>query len=695
MSDLLNLGLSGLRTSRNNLSVTSHNISNLDTPGFSRQRAIQQTQNPMNSGNGYLGTGSKTQTVERLVDDYITRQVRVDTSRLNDSEAFLRNANELDNLLANDSTALGVGLENFFAGVQAVANDPLSAPARELMFSEGNSISNRFRIAQDRLDDQNSNINRQLNSYAEQVSSLAKSVASLNKEIQLYEGRAGHPPNDLLDRREERLRELSELIDIEVVHEGAMTNVFAGKGMTLVVGDQANTLVATAGQDSQDPSRHDVFLRDAKGNTRLVNESVVGGEMGGVMRYRQDTLDPALNEMGRMALVFAGEFNRQHQNGVDQNGDQGGDFFKDINSPEFMLDRIPRLQRNTPAGIWLDPERLDRLPAKEFSVHEDNGSFVLRSAPGGSRLESFADFAELNNHLHDHYGFRLTDASGNQGADGNPEAMNPALIPAEGLLLSPVRGGSAQLERSAELSDPRKLALGGISPDDNNTGQARFGYAELPAGVNYAGQELSVIPQGTEYNTARDNWASLELNEDGELVDDANLETYLNALLEQEVVADSVNHNAAAREVTFQVEVDGTNVTFRLDNIDFSARDFGAGDSWVMEGSAGAGNASILAGLQTRSLLDLAGDGTGGNSLGEAYSMLVEKTGIRTAEARTGTESARAVLKQTEAMRESLSGVNLDEEAANLMRFQQAYQASTQIISTAQRTFETLLNSMR
>ena len=132
MSDLLSIGLSGLRTSRNNITVTGHNISNIDTPGFSRQRAVQVTNSAMSTGAGYMGSGGRTQTIERIVDQYTINQVRVDTSSLKDNQAYLRNAGELDNLLSNENSALGTAMNGFFEGMQSAANDPLSKPARQL-----------------------------------------------------------------------------------------------------------------------------------------------------------------------------------------------------------------------------------------------------------------------------------------------------------------------------------------------------------------------------------------------------------------------------------------------------------------------------------------------------------------------------------------------------------------------------------
>ncbi|MBE0508180.1 MAG: flagellar hook-associated protein FlgK, partial [Marinospirillum sp.] len=367
MSDLLSLGLTGLRTSRNNLSVTGHNISNIDTPGYSRQRAIQTTNPPFGTGAGYLGTGSRTQTIERIVDQYTIHQVRVDTSRLKDNEAYLRNSSELDNLLSNENSALGTALNGFFEGIQSAANDPLSQPARQLVFSQADSVSQRFKTAQSRLTDQNNNLNTQLRTYTARINELAGGIGELNKQIQVYEGTRNQPPNDLFDRRDELLRELSQYVEVNVQEQdGRTVNVAIGNGIPLITGENVNKLEAVPGRN--DKSRYEVYMMDNRGTRMHITNEIAGGEMGGVLRYRTDTLDPALNEIGRIALVFAGEFNNQHHAGTDLQGNQGGDFFKDINTKEFMLDRITGIQRTAPAGVWLDPQGLNKLPAQEFML---------------------------------------------------------------------------------------------------------------------------------------------------------------------------------------------------------------------------------------------------------------------------------------------------------------------------------------
>lgn len=693
MSDLLSIGLSGLRTSRNNITVTGHNISNIDTPGFSRQRAVQVTNSAMSTGAGYMGSGGRTQTIERIVDQYTINQVRVDTSSLKDNQAYLRNAGELDNLLSNENSALGTAMNGFFEGMQSAANDPLSKPARQLVFSQVDSVSQRFKTAHARLADQGINLNTQVRTYTSKINEISMGVGQLNKQVAMYAGKNSQPPNDLLDKRDELLRQLSEIVDVQVqVQDGMSVNVSIGNGVPLVFGESVNRLEVTAG--SNDKGRSDVFMMDKHGGEMKVTNEMTGGEMGGIIRYRSDTLDPALNEMGRIAIIFAGEANNQHHAGTDLDGNQGGDIFRDINTKEFQLDRIPGIERIAPAGVWLDPEGLNKLPTNEFLLTEQDGNLVLKDSVTGRDMipdETFANTSAgvqaLNKALQEKYGFRLTngnDPDGDIPEDGSNLVTTRSdikdLIQKGGLLISPVYLGASQLERSTEkFNNINKIALAGISGAENNTGTAKLGYIGINLTDN-ADESISLKDAGLSGYQIKAT-ASAEPPNYGafSLLDNVG-----------KVVSLASITPSADGQLTIN-NIPGVTGSLELS---ISNDDIQEGDVWILEGTAGGQNGKNLSFLQQENLVGRAEDGTGGSSLSETYSMLVEDVGIRTSESRTATDVSLATLNQSVSMRESASGVNMDEEAGNLIRFQQAYMASSQVISTAQKLFDTLIASV-
>lgn len=681
MSDLLGIGLSGLRTSRNNISVTGHNISNIDTPGFSRQRATQITNAAINTGVGAMGTGARTQSIERIVDQYTINQVRIDTSSLKENEAYLRNASELDSLLSSENSALGAALNGFFEGMQSAANDPLSKPARQLVFSQVESVSQRFKTANSRLEDQNNNINTQIRTYSSKINELSVGISQINKQLSAYEG-SNKQPNDLLDRRDEMLRELSEIVEVQVqTQDGMGINVTIGNGIPLISGENFNKLEAVPSEN--DKSRYEVFLSDNQGGRMKVTNEIAGGEMGGVLRYRSETLDPALNEMGRIAIIFAGETNNKHHTGTDLNGQQGGDVFKDINTKESQLDRIPGIQRSAAAGVWVDPAGLNKLPAQEFHLKREGNVFTLTDSVTGANMlpdDTYPNIGDLNDAIQEKFGFRLTDGNNppNGAAPTDMELTAEGvenLLQGGGMLISPVRVGASQLERSPDLSDTTKIALAGIAGAENNTGTAA----------------MSFVTIGNPENSLKDaGLAGYQIKVDS--VTAATPPVPVFTLLDG-----SGNPITPTPTATYN-ETDGT-LTFAGAPaaglvLSVSSNDIKTGDVWTLEGTAGGKNGKVLSALQQERLVDRREDGTGGASLSETYSMLVEDVGIRTSESRTAMGVSMATLNQSISMRESASGVNMDEEAGNLIRFQQAYMASTQIIAAAQKMFDTLINSV-
>ena len=326
MADLLNIGLSGLSANKTSLSVTGHNIANVNTPGFSRQETVQATRTPQFSGAGYIGSGTTLVDVRRIYNDFLTTQVRSSTALSKDVESYLSQINQLDSLLAGSTTGITPGLQRLFSSLQTAAEDPANIPARQLVLSEAEGVAKRFNTVYDRLYEQNGFINKQLSAVSEQVNQLASSIAGYNDAIAVAAAN-GQQPNDLLDAREETVRKLSEFIGVTVVpQDDNSINVFIGSGQPLVVGNSAARLEVVAG--IADPLRSEVQFVSG-GSRQGITTLISGGEMGGLIRYREDVLDVTLNSVGRLALSVADEMNRQLGQGLDLKGNFGSELFRE------------------------------------------------------------------------------------------------------------------------------------------------------------------------------------------------------------------------------------------------------------------------------------------------------------------------------------------------------------------------------
>jgi flagellar hook-associated protein 1 FlgK len=336
---LLNIGVSGLLANQAALRTVGHNISNADSPGYSRQSVDQATTTPQFSGAGYQGTGVEVQGIRRIVDDFTVSQIRLDSSVYQELDSFNNNIEQIDSLLADVSTGLAPGIQNFFSSLHAAADDPTSVPVRQLVISEAEGLVQRFTTVQSRLEQHNNTLNLQLDTIASEVSSIARGIADLNNNIVQASARgANSTPNDLLDRRDELLRGLSELVSVNVVaKEQNAVDVFIGSGQGLVVGSRASELRAVSGET--DPFRKDLAF--VNGDVQqTVTRLITGGQLGGILDFRDQILDQTINSVGRIALSISDEINEQHALGLDLDGLFGGLFFADINSDENARARV-------------------------------------------------------------------------------------------------------------------------------------------------------------------------------------------------------------------------------------------------------------------------------------------------------------------------------------------------------------------
>ncbi|WP_062060446.1 flagellar hook-associated protein FlgK [Cellvibrio sp. OA-2007] len=334
MSGLLSNAISGLQASQNALRTAGHNISNANTAGYSRQEVNYVTRPEQNIGGaGFIGSGVTTQSIERVVSEFATAQLRLDSSTFNQLNKFNTNIGKVDKLFADVSTGLAGALQTFFASMQNGANDPASTPGRQLIVTEAESLSVRFNNLHQRLTDIESSVNGEVRTVTAQMNSLASSIASLNQAIgeQRASG-SGNPPNDLLDKRDETLRQLSELVSLQVVNQGdGDVNVFIGNGQPLVIGTKASVFSVT----------NDGKMQLTGNNSNAdVTAQISGGQIGGLLHFRSEVLQPSMNELGRIALTMADQFNTQQQEGIDLDGDYGQRMFGDINDPVLAANRV-------------------------------------------------------------------------------------------------------------------------------------------------------------------------------------------------------------------------------------------------------------------------------------------------------------------------------------------------------------------
>lgn len=347
MAGVLGTAISGLNAYKTALSTTGHNIANGSTPGYSRQEVIIGSAMAQYKGYGYVGNGASLEGVRRLHDQFLTEQVRADTSAFHQLDTNRANIEQINRLLGDERTGLAPAMDKFFSGIQNAASNPSSVPVREVLLAEAGGLIERFHLIQSRFEQQNETLNGQMRAITANINTLAQGIAEINEDILTYRGNQdSEPPNDLLDKRDEMVRQLNELTRVEVTEIDGSYDVFLGTGQALVQRFNANHIEVVDGRF--DPSRQEIkFVSDTE-TVFLTDTLSQGGKLAGTLNFRKESLDPTMQQLGRLAVAFADQINHAHKNGLTLAGDWGGNFFQDYNTSEATDRRIEPAQTNKP-----------------------------------------------------------------------------------------------------------------------------------------------------------------------------------------------------------------------------------------------------------------------------------------------------------------------------------------------------------
>lgn len=669
MASLISIGLSGLSASQTALATTGNNIANVDTAGYSRQSVVQKSASAEFIGVGYVGNGTTVADVRRIYSEYLNTQLRTSTGLDAEAQAYLTQINQTDALLADSTTGISSVLSSFFAALQTAAENPTDASARALLLTNAGGLAERFGSVYSQLADQNTYINSQLSSMAEQVNQLASSIANYNQAI-VQASASGATPNDLLDARDQALVDLSELIGVTVVMEGNNANVFIGSGQPLVMGNTASTL--TAEPSTTDPTRLNLMLTSGYSSVD-VTSVVSGGSISGLVRYREEVLDPTLNELGRLALVIADQVNSQLGQGIDLNGDFGTSLFSDINSALAASQRSLAQAGNSAGSGNLSVyiEDSSKLSTSDYEV-------TFSSATGYS-VRRLSDGADLGS-------YDLSDDPA-PVIDGFSLAMEAGTVAAgDKFTIIPTRTAAGSI--GVVMTDASKLAF--AAPLVATSSSGNYGTGSISSVALASGSALDIYDAAANADTQ----ASIQNAMPVKLVFDAasgSAQGYTlydvqgNALGTGSIVPGQSN------TVTVSIAANPPSVPSAFEFELSISGSPAAGDSFTVAFNADSDsdnrNALALLDLQTASTV-------GKHSITSTYSQLIETVGAKASQAALDASATSTILSQATANRESVSGVNLDEEAANLIKFQQYYTAAAQVIKAAQQMFDTIINTL-
>ena len=678
---LLSIGMSGLNAAQGSLSVLSNNIANANTAGYSRQQTTQNANASNPYGGVFIGTGTTLADVRRVYNEFLDTAYQNSTALNSDAAAYLDQVSAVDKTLSDKTTGMSAVLSSFFAAVQSASANPSDASARQILLTNAQTLTNRFNAISTQLSSQKETINGQLTSMSDQVNQLTSSIASLNKQITQVQGSTNTAPANLLDARAEAVRSLNELIGVTASEKNGVFSVSTGTGQSLVLGDQSNAISAVP--SGSDPTQYTIQL-NMPGNTKVDLGNVIsGGSIGGLLRYRSDVLNPAINDLGRIAIATADTINSQLGQGLDLNGEFGSSMFKDINSAAAVALRSQAAQGNQGDGALnvtiKDSSQLTNYDYKVTFTAADKYS-VVRSdgkAMGNYTLDPTQPAPVID-------GFTLTLNSG-------------AMQSGDTFKVSPTASGAKDI--GVVLTDPSKIAFAGPLSGEaskTNQGTGTFTPPTLTVPLDIAGgADTAQLRTGIEYSMP------VKMVFGKPAADGTQTYTLNNA--KGDPIGTGTIIPGQANKITINVPMRGADGELLNPAKSFSFDTTVAGSptdgdsttfSFNATGISDNRNAQQLLNLQTKATVGVAADGTGGTSLVGANSKLVSTVGAKAAAATTDTTATSALLTANKNARNSTSQVNLDEEAGDMIKFQQYYTASSQIIKAAQETFSTLINSL-
>lgn len=622
MPDLLKTSLSGMLAFQRALDLTGHNIANANTPGYSRQVPEFTARIGGGAGQTYIGGGTQIRSIERMYDALLVEQLRTSNTGLNRFNILNALAGQVDSLLADPDTGLNTGMQGFFNSLQDVGNDPANLPVRQAMLGEADGLVSRFHSLDARLESLESEVNDRVRLAVDDINRVAAEIGEVNDRIAL--AGAGAKPNDLLDRRDQLLLELSGLVSVSTSQlDDGSVNVFVGSGQALVLGAEAQALDVRPSEF--EPTRLSVVYRGAGGDTPIDN-SLSGGTLGGLLEFRSRMLDTSRQSLGQTAVAFVQQFNAQHAAGMDLRGNLGGDFF--AIDPPGVLYSSGNSGSGTATATVSD---LGAFTGADYILEFDGASYGLTRADTGASIPLTGSGTAADPFV----------------ADGISIEVGGAAAAGDRVMIRTGHGAASSIQTL--ISDPRSIALSAstrVQAALGNIGDASVNSVSAadPADPNLL---TTAVIEFTGANTYQVNGAGSFTYTDGQ-----------------------------------PIVINGTSVTITGNP--------GTGDQFTIEPNAAAagdnGNALLLADIQAAGVLD-----GGAISIGESYGQLVASVGSSTYQIQASLDAQGVIHSNAQNEVLSKSAVNLDEEAANLIRFQQAYQAAAQVVNVTKTLFDTLL----
>jgi len=642
MSALMSIGKTAMFASYAALQTTSNNIANANTPGYSRQQTQLADAAGQFTGSGFFGKGVDVTSVTRAYDKYLTNQAVSASSTASADAARLDKLTQLETVFPTGDSGLGSASGAFINAFVDLSNNPSDSSARQVVLSKAQDLASRFSAASDQLASLQTGVTQDVKTQVDSLNSLAKQVATLNSQIANLKG-SNQPPNQLLDQRDQLISKIADIVNVTTVAaDDGSVGVFVGGGQSLVLGSNVNTVKAVP--DTFDPSKVMLTMVEGSATRQIPPDSLVGGSLAGLMKFQNEDLTSANNLLGQMATAISGAVNEQQALGLDlgQPASAGAPIFS-VGAPRALA-----ASGNTgTAALSVTVSDSSKVQASDYSMSFDGTNYSLTRNVDNTTAGGPYTAAQLATGVQvDGVTIQLT---GGAAASGDRFLLQPVATAAQSMksVLASTKGIAAASPFTGSVGVDNK----GTATVDSLTAVSPSYNGALSADITFTSAAGAYSWSLSDGSTGTGTWT-------------AGTPISLNGF---ELNLSGVPANGDTISVVPTVSTSSNN-----------------------------GNALGFAKLGTTGIVSQNGAGGGtanGISITDAYASALASIGVRVQGGKTAATLSAAVSTQAETARANQAGVNLDEEAARLIQYQQSYQAAAKILQVAQAIFDTMLQT--
>lgn len=668
MSNIFSIGLSGLQAAQIGIATAGENISNSSTAGYNVESAVFNEASGQYTGSGYMGGGVTTATVQRAYSQYLTTALNNAQSSNSALTASYTLATQLSNLVGSPTSGIATSITTFFSGLQDVSNSPASTATRQTALSDAQSLADQVNAAGQQYDAMRQSVNTQLSNAVTQINTYTQQIAQLNTQISMASS-SGQQPNQLLDQRDLAVSNLSQLVGVQVVQNSSGYSVFLGNGQPLVVSGQNYNLGTQP--SSSNPSELTVTWQGMPGSTAtpqpLSGAALQGGTVGGLVSFVQNTLDPAQAQLGAIATSFAAQVNQQNALGLTQGGLPGGSLFT-VSGPVVTAN----LNNSGTGAVSATLTNAVSPPTDNYTLSYASGTWTLTDTTTNNVVGTTTTQPSTSNPFPPttpvDIGLSIT-WTGTMN-DGDSFAIQPT--------------AGALDSFAVATSDPSAIAA--ASPVLVTAGTANTGTATVTQGQVSAG--YAVASPGLQLSYAASTSGSGGMLSGFPAGSTVNITLPGSSTSTPYPITDSTT--GVPYDPTTGATITISDASGTANNVSFTMTGAPAnGDTFTVAPNTGAAqdgrNALALANLTSGTAF------TDSQTLTNAYSNYVNTIGNTANQLQASSTSQQSLVTQLTSQQQSVQGVNLDEEAANLLQYQQLYQANSKVIQTAASLFQTLI----